>query len=410
MLFTTYLAFSQKPPCNENATMLSYFTTHVIKFPELRTNMPEEVIKAYVRYDSLRKFPDNVLRGIIFHLGFGPEYYSLLKDYYILYDWDPILFDRNNNYNDSLRYYFKPYSIIEDYIDKKSPNKFIEKNLVASSHILHIKVTDTIRRYAVSSEQYGGLITAEILDTLKGKVIPGYKDLSLPINSDGFIVQYPESSAVKPSYTIQFDYLFDHWVNGKMISFTQLDGTQWFHKDKEYIVFLSVFNVCGISTKNVRFYSLSPWNFDSHYYLMYEIKDGILIDDYNEFGFGKNIPVEEWKAKFRKLVQSYLDGKPVNVDENILNIAKDKFLILPNPASDFITINLPSIIPTLKRGVEGKALIEIYDVMGMKIQSTPFNLTPALSEEERARIDISNLTPGVYFVKIGDRVEKFVKY
>jgi hypothetical protein len=29
--------------------------------------------------------------------------------------------------------------------------------------------------------------------------------------------------------------------------------------------------------------------------------------------------------------------------------------------------------------------------------------------KEGGRIDISNLSPGIYFIKIGNRVEKFVK-
>jgi len=74
--------------------------------------------------------------------------------------------------------------------------------------------------------------------------------------------------------------------------------------------------------------------------------------------------------------------------------------ISPNPATDYITIIQPS---------DG-FLVEIYDVMGVLIQSTKFNLTqhPPLMGE-RLRIDVANLFPGVYFVKIGDRFEKFVK-
>jgi len=51
--------------------------------------------------------------------------------------------------------------------------------------------------------------------------------------------------------------------------------------------------------------------------------------------------------------------------------------------------------------------VEIYDVIGVLMQST--NLSPALSEGEGARIDVSHLATGVYFVKIGGMVEKFVK-
>ena len=102
-------------------------------------------------------------------------------------------------------------------------------------------------------------------------------------------------------------------------------------------------------------------------------------------------------------------------EENITNNH-----IYPNPAKDYIIINLDSINPTLKRGVagigagvEGASSIEIYDIMGIKIQTTPVETKNFSSLH---RIDISNLSPGVYFVKIfscnGDCfiVEKFVKY
>lgn len=91
------------------------------------------------------------------------------------------------------------------------------------------------------------------------------------------------------------------------------------------------------------------------------------------------------------------------IENDISNIE-----IAPNPANDYITINLLSINPTLKRGIEDKSFIEIYDVMGLKIQSTPSAWQPSINEGN-LKIDISNLAPGIYFVKIGGRVEKFVK-
>jgi len=79
--------------------------------------------------------------------------------------------------------------------------------------------------------------------------------------------------------------------------------------------------------------------------------------------------------------------------------------LYPNPATDYITINLKTseVLETSE-----VSRVEIYNVMGVLIHST--NLTPALTRGEGVRIDVSNLTPGVYFVKVGGIVEKFVKY
>ena len=94
----------------------------------------------------------------------------------------------------------------------------------------------------------------------------------------------------------------------------------------------------------------------------------------------------------------------------------DKIIISPNPATDYITINLSSINPTLKRGVEGEVAVEIYDVMGMLVAQTPSSvINGQTGASDPPRIDVSNLSPGVYFVKIvGSNgacsiVEKFVK-
>jgi hypothetical protein len=79
-------------------------------------------------------------------------------------------------------------------------------------------------------------------------------------------------------------------------------------------------------------------------------------------------------------------------------------LIYPNPASDYIEINLPP----LERGLGGVAPVHIFDLLGMEL-TTP-NLTPTLSEGEGVvRLDVSSLSPGVYFVRVGDVVRKFIK-
>jgi hypothetical protein len=96
--------------------------------------------------------------------------------------------------------------------------------------------------------------------------------------------------------------------------------------------------------------------------------------------------------------------EPTAVEENI-NISEKTVNIFPNPARDYIEINLDSFIPTLKRGVDEVLEIQIFDMLGV-IQ---YNPTPALPEGEGVRIDVSFLAPGIYFIKIGNRVEKFVK-
>jgi len=76
-------------------------------------------------------------------------------------------------------------------------------------------------------------------------------------------------------------------------------------------------------------------------------------------------------------------------------------MLYPNPANDYIEIN----IPPLERGSGG---VSVFDVLGVVVATSP----PASlhsGEGRKVRIDVSSLSPGVYFVRVGGRMYKFVK-
>ena len=96
----------------------------------------------------------------------------------------------------------------------------------------------------------------------------------------------------------------------------------------------------------------------------------------------------------------------------------DSLSIFPNPAEDYIEIIVPrwrgqgvdGFSPS-KKSELGSVLIRIFDLLGMEI-TTPSDLTPGPSprgEGSSLRVDVSHLSPGVYFVRVGDVVRKFVK-
>ncbi len=71
--------------------------------------------------------------------------------------------------------------------------------------------------------------------------------------------------------------------------------------------------------------------------------------------------------------------------------------ISPNPATDFIEISV---------GAQGTVPnIRIFNVFGEIVK----NPTPILPEGEVIRIDVSGLPSGVYFVRVGEKVGKFLK-
>ncbi len=83
--------------------------------------------------------------------------------------------------------------------------------------------------------------------------------------------------------------------------------------------------------------------------------------------------------------------------------SKSGMIIQPNPASDFITIQIQTSDVFKTSDVYN---VQIFDVLGIEIK----NLTPALSMNgEGVRIDVSKLPAGVYFIRIGDKVDKFLK-
>lgn len=86
----------------------------------------------------------------------------------------------------------------------------------------------------------------------------------------------------------------------------------------------------------------------------------------------KSLGIASWNWPY---IYRYTAAKVTSIKHDDI-VFKGK--IFPNPATDYITINLSYINPTLKRGVEGDVVVEIYDVMGVKIQSTPSASQPPL--------------------------------
>jgi hypothetical protein len=83
----------------------------------------------------------------------------------------------------------------------------------------------------------------------------------------------------------------------------------------------------------------------------------------------------------------------------------DEFSVSPNPARDYIIIQ-PSEGLEPSEGSD----IQIFDMLGIIVSNSNCNPTPTLpASREGARIDVSFLAPGIYFIKIGNNVEKFVK-
>ena len=98
----------------------------------------------------------------------------------------------------------------------------------------------------------------------------------------------------------------------------------------------------------------------------------------------------------RNAIDYYYD---LNTLVNDTQIPNSEFIIYPNPVTDFINIKFTSSdnFPNSDR-------VQIFNTLGVEVASK--SLT---EQQEYLKIDISHLPTGVYFIRIGNKVEKFVK-
>jgi len=83
-------------------------------------------------------------------------------------------------------------------------------------------------------------------------------------------------------------------------------------------------------------------------------------------------------------------------------IEQNHFSVSPNPASDYIEINLDRL--TKSSRLEKSDRIKIYNTFGESL----IDLSPALSTGEGIRIDVSQLPVGLYFIKIENYSQIFI--
>lgn len=123
-------------------------------------------------------------------------------------------------------------------------------------------------------------------------------------------------------------------------------------------------------------YSLSGWVF--LYFENYQDVDSI------EIAFNGNIDsLYHMGYNFRATIIT-----------NIKDVESNDITIHPNPATDYIEVS------------GGVGDVKVFDVMGSLVLTHP--LTPS-QEGGQYRIDVSMLPKGVYFVRVGAKMYKFVK-
>ncbi len=164
--------------------------------------------------------------------------------------------------------------------------------------------------------------------------------------------------------------------------------TLWFNNEPQLPIEVELYYMPFLS-KEPRLIDKSEADYGMWYNYIQDIHYG-----HSGYYFAKVHHFNGCKSVITDTVQITVLPKPYIT--NIIYNEKSTTNIYPNPAGDFINISIDKEAGLLSREVQ------IVDLLGLVVFKQ--KLTDDIN-----RIDISNLPRGTYFIKIGDKVEKFVK-
>jgi hypothetical protein len=385
---------SQKPPCDTTRTELSYRDYKLLDYqvpPVNVENMPEYVKNAYLRFDNFSRTTNynEFQKFLNSQNGLTDSLRKIMADFYNIIDYDPILFWFYMLSKKVKTYSFPPYSSFTQIvygIKKKSSNPFFDYQLLDHDYILHVKILDKF----ITDNHYI-IVTTEILDTIKGKIIPNCKDITYN-DTSSFKDTFPRKNIAKPGECFQFN-----------MQNQQSDpyGNVYAYPFDEYIVFCGVYGICGgpghVDTSDVftyygtfeRYY-LNNFNNQNFHYDLLPVSNGKVIDPSNTWGFGDSCDVSFWKEKVRQRINEIKNAEPSSIEKNSYS---NETTIFPNPTN--LTLNFHNL-------PQNSVKYEIYNSIGVKVSEG------VISDD----IDISNLQIGVYYIKVNSLSKpiKFIKY
>jgi hypothetical protein len=273
--------------------------------------MPLDVLLGYIYADSLSR---TAQMGTVATMGrtltdndtlrYGMRYLYQMQDY------DPVLFTQWTGVVDST------YSTDPGWAENKlvkaairnmaTPNDAMMKMaLLYTSYILHIRATNESLYLDTNATRVKNhvLVTAELIDPIKGKVLP------YCVNADG-TDPTGEYNLTKPAAygeCVQFDYCLE-WtrlnhsdiVHSTDSTFGSTEGNRWIKMGEEYIVFLT-FASPRMSDSNANYRYLTPGNIVGITTTggMYPVIGGTVQNPEGDLGLGTNMSVGDFKSAIR---------------------------------------------------------------------------------------------------------------
>jgi hypothetical protein len=286
--------------------------------PPVYPGQPKAVSDAYQFFDKeLRQSKLNATDDFFKKMGYGDTSKYFMNAIYRVDDDNPLSFfsyktEPNVNYITGPNYAFISFC---NNISRMYNDSGITDVLVYSDIISDIRVTDTARKLDAltpTNPLRMVAVTCQILDEIKGKMVPACPSEYL----GGKISVHPHSTA--PFLTsavqadtggcLQFQYSLDwHYYNaGFAHKFGDSVNGDWIRKDSEYIVFLSLSYLTSDTAHHYCF-TISPsvvvWGSCMG---MYPVRNGLVYDPLNDFGFGYGLTPDEFKSKLRARINNLL--------------------------------------------------------------------------------------------------------
>jgi len=364
--------------------------------------MPYEIMKSYLWIDlnckntsinSFEKFLNNSNLN-------SDSLKTVLKYYYQFWDYNPIMafstwwskfYYSNPANSDAIIPLCSLDRLLRNRLKELNGPPFDLLSLVTAGVIAQVKIDSTVIRYINEENRKQLIVFCTIIDTIKGKIIPTLKDVSILSDPKNYHDPIPGIQSAKPGSKFQFAYNLDELrpcPDPRPI--VDSLGNPWTKIGKEYIVFLFPLGVCADSINN--YYFLTPLGYGSCVYHMFPINDGIIYNPLNEFGVSDGSSIDVFKEKLRELIDNILNRNTLTYsyikNSSTTNI---EFNVFPNPSENEITINYPSNYLSSQ--------IKIYSIEGIEV----------LESEYKDKIDVSGFATGVYYIKVADKVLRFIK-
>jgi len=203
-------------------------------------------------------------------------------------------------------------NVTENFRDWAQTGQLLQCDIIAD-----VKISDTVINENLVPEM--AVVFSTIMDPIKGKKIPSCPPIvkSEPGRRFKSITYYADVDTAAQGQCLAFEYC-PEWsrtavqIGDDVRPFQNplTDGSGWWIKpDSEYIVFLYLRRVDDdSSTQYFTVYPLSG-SFGTQG-AMYRVQNGHVVDPNDDFNLGgRDLPVEEWKARLRARIKALLDFK-----------------------------------------------------------------------------------------------------